>query len=795
MLVVRHLLAAVLSGAIASACDDSAQTPVDASRPDVAAAPDAPVAPCSAADDPDRDGISNRFEGTDDTDHDDVPDQRDPDSDDDGIPDAFEASAGRERACLTAPVDSDLDGTPDYQDSDSNGDTLADTAEAAPSPTQRADPMPLRDCLEGPPAGVRPSVVTAWTCHPYDTDGDGLPDYADPDIDDDRIQNPLEILPGGPRSPTDTDGDGLADYRDADSDGDTVADVHEGALDRDGDGSPNFRDLDSDGDSPEGITANDDAREAGDNDPRTAPFECAREIDARTLDLASRRPDGVPDFLDTDSDNDGLSDADEARAATDRCNADSDSDGTLDSVEVAWCRAAGLARCATDAAVRVPADEVWVALPYMGPAAQRELAFDASVRAADVFFLVDTAARNEAPLRALQGALTAPRGGIVDALREVALDVQVGVGHFEDFAAGPAASPYGAEGDRPLWPLCPGALGTTGCRPGWGITMQPVARAVDVLAVTQSLTLRGGGDAPGSQIEALYQTLTGEGLFSGDAATACASSPGAAPCWVAPRQCADGTRGAACFRRGALPVVVLITATDFHGGLPDVAGGAPWSPYAGIAPAPHAFADLAGVLTATGARVVGVNAHPTARCESARMMRVEGEPCFDLLSVARASGSVDRAGRPLVYDLPRPTLPAAVLASTATALRTVAREVPFDVTLMVRADAMNPAMIDATRFVRGRTPTCQVGAVTDRCWTPPAGVAMSAAVARTDNNGFYRVVPGTQVRFTVTLRNESVYEGSDGLSVFKLYFDAMGDGSRLDTREVNVVVPASQNGL
>jgi hypothetical protein len=47
----------------------------------------------------------------------------------------------------------------------------------------------------------------------------------------------------------------------------------------------------------------------------------------------------------------------------------------------------------------------------------------------------------------------------------------------------------------------------------------------------------------------------------------------------------------------------------------------------------------------------------------------------------------------------------------------------------------------------------------------------------------------------VTLRNESVYEGADGLSVFKLYFDAMGDGSRLDTREVNVVVPASQNGL
>ncbi|MFO0650405.1 MAG: hypothetical protein U0326_29550 [Polyangiales bacterium] len=96
MLVFRHLLVVVLSGALAFRCSDEAPTPADASRTDAPsdAASDAPVEPCSAADDPDRDGISNRFEGLGDTDHDDVPDARDVDSDDDGIPDAIEANAG-----------------------------------------------------------------------------------------------------------------------------------------------------------------------------------------------------------------------------------------------------------------------------------------------------------------------------------------------------------------------------------------------------------------------------------------------------------------------------------------------------------------------------------------------------------------------------------------------------------------------------------------------------------------------------------------------------------------------------
>ncbi len=791
MLCLRHLLAVVLAGAMAFGCDESSPTPADA--PPADAAPDAPAAPCSPADDPDGDGISNRFEGAGDTDHDDTPDARDPDSDDDGIPDAFEASAGRPRGCLTPPIDSDMDGTPDFQDVDSNGDTIPDADEAAPSPAQRPASTPARDCLQGA-VGVRASAVTAWTCHPFDTDGDGAPDYADPDVDDDHIQNPLEIMPGTARAAADTDGDGLADFRDIDSDDDTIADLHEGALDRDGDGLANFRDRDSDGDSPERSTANSDALEAGDADPRTPPVECALELDARTLDLASRRPDGVPDYLDTDSDNDGLSDAEEVLAETNRCDPDSDDDGQLDSVEVAWCRASMRAHCATDRAVRVPDTEPWIALPYNGAPALRELEFTATHRAADVFLLVDTSARGDGALAALQGAVTATRAGAIDAVRDASPDAQVGLGHFEDFvASSPMGAPYGAMNDRPFWPLCPGAPGTTGCRPGWGITLQPTSRAGDVQAAAQALTPGDGGDGPNAQVEALYQTLTGEGLFTGDASIACADSPGRPPCWVAPYRCPDGTRGAACFRRGALPVVVLVTGADFHEGAPMAPGLTPWSPYAGIAPRPHGFADLADALGASGARVVSLNTHPTARCEGPPMSRVPGDPCFDLHAVARAAGAVDRGGRELVYDLARPPTASGVVDALTAALRALTRDVPFDVTLSPRADASTPAEVDATRFVRARTPSCQAGS--SPCWTPPPGLPAAAAVGRTDAMTFVRVVPGTRVRFTVTLRNEAVYEGDDEMTVFKLYLDALGDRALLDTREVNVVVPAAQRGL
>jgi gliding motility-associated-like protein len=109
----------------------------------------------------DGDGISDRIEGTIDTDNDGTPDYKDLDSDGDGITDAIEGT-----------VDTDSDGTPDYLDLDSDGDGIADANE-----------------------GI------------VDTDGDGTVDFRDADADGDGIADADE--PDG-----DCDGDGIPNFQD-----------------------------------------------------------------------------------------------------------------------------------------------------------------------------------------------------------------------------------------------------------------------------------------------------------------------------------------------------------------------------------------------------------------------------------------------------------------------------------------------------------------------------------------------------------------------------------------------------
>ncbi len=112
-----------------------------------------------------------------------------------------------------------------------------------------------------------------------------------------------------------------------DSDGDTILDLHErlaGKEDPDGDGLPNWLDTDSDGD---GLG---DALEAGDTDSATFPIDSDG--------------DEIPDFLDLDSDDNLVADAEEHGLAGelrdtdgdgvgDPWDPDNDGDGLLDVIE------------------------------------------------------------------------------------------------------------------------------------------------------------------------------------------------------------------------------------------------------------------------------------------------------------------------------------------------------------------------------------------------------------------------------------------------------------------------------
>ncbi|MFL0163424.1 hypothetical protein U0R11_13585, partial [Aquirufa sp. 1-SAACH-A3] len=75
------------------------------------------------------------------------------------------------------------------------------------------------------------------TCQDFDSDS--IPNFLDPDSDNDGILDMIE-------KNMDSDGDGDANYLDLDSDNDGILDTQERSYDTDGDGVMNFLDSDSD---------------------------------------------------------------------------------------------------------------------------------------------------------------------------------------------------------------------------------------------------------------------------------------------------------------------------------------------------------------------------------------------------------------------------------------------------------------------------------------------------------------------------------------------------------------------
>ncbi|MDW3179073.1 MAG: hypothetical protein R8J94_16895 [Acidimicrobiia bacterium] len=340
--------------------------------------------------DSDNDGILDADEtdggdATIDTDLDGVPDYRDLDSDNDGIPDVEEGGNGS--------LDADDDGTIDAMDDPSTGDTnndgLADSADTSPVNTDGVGPEDYRD-LDADDDGVLDTVEGGNAQHdldddgtidamddpstgdinndgladtasttPPNTDGVGNPDYQDLDSDDDGVSDVDEGGNGdldgnddgvlddvgtndgdgdgvhdGITNLVDTDNDGIPDVSDADTDGDGIPDVTEGSDDFDGDGIPNLLDLDSDND---GITDVDESGNAALDGDDNGVIDDQATLDANNdglADTANTTPPNVdgdpqPNYLDLDSDGDGMTDVFESGNGL----LDANNDGTIDAMD------------------------------------------------------------------------------------------------------------------------------------------------------------------------------------------------------------------------------------------------------------------------------------------------------------------------------------------------------------------------------------------------------------------------------------------------------------------------------
>ncbi len=252
-----------------------------------------------------------------DFDNDGIPDAVDLDDDNDGIPDSAEYPG----LGLTGDPagDADGDGVPNYQDTDFTG------------------------C-----GGLNGNGV----CTSFDKDGDGIPNSFDLDSDNDGIPDVIEA--GGVDTNgdgildnfTDTDGDGLSQSVDANNTGAAGSGNGLGTPDFDGDGVPNSLDIDSDGD---GIT---DLREAGlpdvNNDGRVDGFTDADgdgytdTLDPKNGHSGSADPagSGTPALITpSDSNNDGRYNGNPATGNQDNdgsynfLDIDTDNDGITDNVE------------------------------------------------------------------------------------------------------------------------------------------------------------------------------------------------------------------------------------------------------------------------------------------------------------------------------------------------------------------------------------------------------------------------------------------------------------------------------
>lgn len=288
-----------------------------------------------------------------DTDGDGQLDFRDLDSDADTVPDSLEAGGNP-----SFPADSDGDGAPDYRESDSDGDGIGDRQEAGDIPGTLIDSdgdgiADLRDADSNPfsngesadpGAGSDPnSGVVA--------DNPELP-VAEPLEDD---QSTAQNQPNNTEDDKpDRDGDGIPNQDDLDDDNDSILDTQEGIIDADGNGVADANSRDSDGDGiPDGndldsdndgifdiLEARLDAQTVSTLDRTdngailTSVFVGANGVadiiesspDAGDIPFAlfDTDGDGTPDFMDTDSDNDGIADLIEAGGV------DNDSDGRID---------------------------------------------------------------------------------------------------------------------------------------------------------------------------------------------------------------------------------------------------------------------------------------------------------------------------------------------------------------------------------------------------------------------------------------------------------------------------------
>ncbi len=510
----------------------------------------------------------------------------------------------------------------------------------------------------------------------------------------------------------------------ADSDGDTINDGHEAsaqALDTDADGTPDYLDPDSDND---GL---DDATEAGDADLTTPPIDSDG--------------DGVPDFRDPDSDDDGLGDGDEATHGTDPTKADTDGDGVTDLVEVVACGTDP--SCANDpsdpaASPKTRGNFVFFEPYQLPPDPPRDtLDFATDIQKADVYFLMDTTGSMRDALESLKSGLSVPGTGLIDRVRGAIPDVWFGVGDFRDYPVNGFPVGYGAPGDYAF-------------RHALNSQSAPAAAQ----SAVDTMTLGNGGDTPESYVPALYAIATGSGL-AGNASPSGAIQPQAG--------CPAMHRGYPCFRGDAIAIAVVMTDAQTHNGPPAFANPYNDGLIGGTTPT---YALLQGAMATHPIKIIGI--------------AVGGAPGVKptLDELAKMSGAVDGSGNPLTSTW---SPGAAISDAVVQQIELLADQTPIDVSVEYEDDPTDT--VDTLASFVDHLEANEAG-------DPSRGCDPRTATGTPYKDTFPDVRPGSRVCFDIIVKQNDTVPPTTMPQLFKGTVKVIGDGiTVLDSREVFFLVP------
>lgn len=343
-----------------------------------------------------------------------------------------------------------------------------------------------------------------------------------------------------------------------------------------------------------------------------------------------------------------------------------------------------------------------------------------ALRVADVFFLIDATASMEDEIDTIRRRL---RSDVVPGVRERIPEAQFGVALVGEFPV----RGFGPPEVRPYE------------------LRQPVTdEIIQVEAALERFPTWGNFDEPEAQVEGLYQVATGAGL---------------AP-WIPPSAgCPRGGRGGACFRREALPVVLLITDAPMNNG---PRGIAPQSDY--NFEGPHTFQEAVDAARDLGIFVIGLGARD----------RLADSPMPHLRALASATGTL-AGGEILAIDVGDDG--SGVGDGIVTAIARLAEGTLLDVDAIV--EDVPGDEFDARDLITSITPLDA---------TPASGVR------EITEDAFLGVTPGTIVQFRIQVDASSVPMRAETIRLpARVLFRANGR-SRLDRREILLIIPGEDGG-